>query len=113
VSVVSGIVLMTSLSDDDSDAIAAVHKWIADRGQPGDDVAIRMFGPLLRLDDAFGGSKHPQLACWGAGYSYFPDEAFVAFVVAQKWEIPEEVVLVVYFEHDPPKVYRPGVANEG
>jgi hypothetical protein len=36
------------------------------------------------------------------------EEAFAAFVIAQKWQLPEEAVLVIYFEHDPPSVYRPG-----
>jgi len=94
---VTGIVLMTASFDEIGQAIRAVHRWISDRG----------LKPLVKLDEKFGGPMHPQLTCWGAGYNHFPSEEFVAFTMQQSWGLPDEVVLVIYFEHDPPIVFRP------
>lgn len=80
-SVVSGITLHTSSADDERSLIDAVQRWLLERH----------FGPLVSLvsvEDKYGGSKHPQVSIWGAGYNYFStfESEFAKFVVALPWE---------------------------
>lgn len=97
-SVVTGIMLLTSVSDDD--AIAEVQAWMAEhlRGQQLKDVS-----------DGAGGWKHPQFNALSAGINGFVEEdEFAAFVLSRDWWHPESVILCLQPEEGETRVFRPG-----
>lgn len=97
-SVVTGIMLITSLNDDA--AIAEVQAWLAERW--GGQV-------LVDVSDSAGGRKHPQFEALAAGINGFvEDEEFAAFVISREWWNPENVVLIMQPEEGAARVYRPG-----
>ena len=76
-SVVTGIVLVTSLWHKDKDCVVLANDWIEKEG----------FTPLtVGLEERCCKGKHPQIALMGGGYNYFPHERFEQFVQALPWE---------------------------
>ena len=65
------------------------------------------FAPLLSVEDAYGGSKHPQVLIYGAGFNYFPETEFATFILSLPWECPENVVLLINPEEGSTKIFRP------
>ena len=105
-SIVSGVVLCTSCvefqsGDEDSPVVLfeEINKWLGSRGR------------LTRVEDSFGGSKHPQMYVAGGGFNYFPEDEFAAFVMALPWEEPENVVLIIEPENGATRVFRPVVTQ--
>ena len=100
-SVVTGTVLITSVSDELS--AREVRQWL--RGQDRGD-----FKPV---EDYFGGPKHPQIIVMGIGLNYFSDieKEFVEFVLSRLWQYPEDVVLILSPEQRSTKVYRPNYGS--
>jgi hypothetical protein len=105
-SVVSGITLLTGVSEDyieqedGSDRwplIERINIWLDERN----------FSALTSVEDHYGGSKHPQLTVHGAGFNYFPEDDFAAFVLSLPWKQPENMLLIIQPEEGPTKVYRP------
>lgn len=96
-SVVTGVVLSTSCTEEDGPNLPAINAWLDQRG----------FRPLVQVEDGFGGTKHPQLMVAGAGFNYFDDAEFAAFVMDLEWDMPEQVVLVLTREQDAAQVFRP------
>lgn len=101
-SIVSGITLHVGVLDDHEDNAPVWNKI-------NEFLASKDVRPLVRVDDHYGGSKHPQCAVYGAGYNYFSsvEDEFAAFIISLEWGDPENVVLIIQPENGPTKVYRP------
>lgn len=95
-SVVTGIVLTVSCGEK-HEALDLIQAWVKEKG----------FGPLVDVASESGGSKHPQIFIYTAGYNYFPNEEFVTFFLEIAWKYPDEVVLVLQPEDGATEVYRP------
>lgn len=99
-SVVTGIMLITSLNDDD--AISEVQAWLGER---------RGGQQLIDVSDGAGGHKHPQFEALAAGINGFLEgDEFAAFVMSREWWNPENVVLILQPETGDTRVFRPGDA---
>ena len=106
-SVVSGITLQHGLIEEyalDSnenyerfDLVEKINHWLDGRGH----------GPLVSVEDIYGGGKNPQIKVYGGGFNHFPEEEFAAFVMSLAWEDLENVVLLIHPEDGPTKVFRP------
>jgi hypothetical protein len=105
-SVVSGVTLQISVSEEytERDAGPDVYALVV---KINDWLKERNFGPLESVEGHYGGSKHPQVAVFGAGYNYFPEDDFAGFVTSLNWNLPECVVLLVNPEEGSTKVVRP------
>jgi hypothetical protein len=86
-SVVSGVVLCTSCVDEE--LWPRIDAWLVERG----------FAALARVEEQASGSKHPQMTIGAAGFNYFPEEEFAAFVRSLQWQLPGNVVLVQQHDH--------------
>jgi len=92
-SVVSGITLHISCAEnfyegdpnDIYDLIEVLNKWLLDRG----------FQPLKEVIEAYGGTKHPHVCVFGAGYNFFCEDEFILFFESIEWLCPESVILIV------------------
>lgn len=100
-SVVTGIMLILGVSDDDpGDALGEVQAWIARRYRDQQ---------LKDVSFAAGGYKHPQFVAMSAGINGFVDEdEFAKFVMTRQWWAPENVVLVLQPETGETRVFRAG-----
>lgn len=97
-SVVTGIMLVLGLGEEDGQALEQVQDWLESAG----------LNALSDVSDHASGNKHPQFLAMAAGYNYFPDgDAFARFVLERDWHEPERVVLTIQPEHGDAKVYRP------
>ena len=102
-SVVSGVVLCTSSAEDNLYAngpvalLGRVSDWLTARGP----------FQLTRVEDSFGGDKHPQMYVAGGGFNHFPEDDFAAYVMSLPWENPENVVLVIKPEEGATRIFRP------
>ncbi len=112
-SVITGFVLITSVSDGDD--------W--SEGTTEDEYGNLPPGPNIRkinewldknkfgqIKDSAGdacGSRHPQISHFYAGYNHFPEDDFVEFFQTLAWECPENVVLLLNPEDGPTRVFRP------
>jgi pyoverdine/dityrosine biosynthesis protein Dit1 len=101
-SVVTGVMLITHCVEDAQrgyDPFILINTWLDERG----------FGALIRVDDATGGSKHPQYHAFGAGFNYFHcRDEFVELITKQiEWDEPSNVVLILQPEDGRTEVYRP------
>lgn len=92
---VSGVTVLCCCSEDDQ--LPAFASWL-------DAHAIK--ARLNEVTDAGGGNKHPQQAIYQAGFNYFPEDEFAAFVGALPWRRPGNVVLVIQPEHNTTRVWR-------
>ena len=101
-SVVTGAVLITSVSDELS--AREIRQWL--RGQDRGD-----FRPV---EDYFGGPKHPQMIVLGIGLNYFSDieKEFIEFVLSRPWQYPEDVVLILSPEQRVTQIYRPEIGGK-
>lgn len=100
--IVSGVVLCTScaetqVGDEDSPVVLfeRIGEWLVSRGQ------------LNRVEDGFGGWKHPQMYVLGGGFNSFPEDEFAEFVMSLPWDNPENVVLVIQPDQGTTRVFRP------
>lgn len=84
-SVVSGVVLLTTSSAEEYSTIALLDRWLTEKG----------FAKLADITDHASGSKHPQINILAAGYNYFPEEDFIQFVINLDWNCPENVILMI------------------
>lgn len=104
-SVVSGVTLQTGLEDyierdggpDLVPLIEEINAWLKEKG----------CAPLVSVEAAYGGSKHPQVRVYGCGFNYFPKDEFVKFVMGIEWQQPESVVLLINPEEGATRVFRP------
>lgn len=100
-SIVTAVILQHGVADEEADdsspRVDEINAWLAARGK----------GPLKDLTDAFGGSKHPQIRCWGGGYNMLADREFAEFVMSRAWEEPERLVLQITQEEGPTHTIRP------
>lgn len=101
-SVVSGITIQITVAEESDDEsccplIDQINGWLAKRS----------FLPLASVEKYYGGSKHPQVLVFGAGFNYFPEAEFEKFFLSLKWKEPETVVLLINPEDGPTKVIRP------
>lgn len=102
-SVVSGVVLCTSCCEDevseDGPAILfeRINEWLASKGP----------FKINRVEDNFGGGKHPQMFVAGGGFNYFPEDEFAEFAMSLPWSNPENVVLIIEPEDGRTRVFRP------
>lgn len=57
---------------------------------------------------AAGGNKVPETNIYVAGVNYFEADRFVALVLAEKWEYPGQLVIVVAMEDEsyPARIFR-------
>lgn len=84
-SVVTGVCLFTSLSDENNKKL--INDWLlANSWFPASDVAA-----------ITGGSKHPQWVEFSAGHNYFDDDRFYEFLKTLEWTLP--ALLVTQQEH--------------
>lgn len=94
------VIITTSVMDEpfcDETAVARCQSWLVAKG----------FAPLAILTDHFSGNKAAGLMCAGGAYNYFPHEQFIPFAMAQEWFLPEQTIIVVYTESEPPQIFRP------
>lgn len=99
-SYVTGVVLQLGCGPDE-DKIPEINKWLSNcKGEFG-------FGPLVEVCDHAGGTKHPQVMVYVAGYNYFPEEAFRDYILSTQWADPSQVVLLMTTELNPTEVHRP------
>lgn len=101
-SVVSGVTLQTSLSEKKADdeippQIARINAWLTSRGK----------GELCEVSGHYGGRKHPQVLVFGGGFSCLDEDEFAKLVMAEKWEEPENVVLLINPEDGPTQIFQP------
>ncbi len=105
-SVVTGITLQFSCAEDFVEREAApdlypivgeINKWLSDKG----------FLPLISVEMAYGGNKHPQFCVYGGGYNYFPDDEFSGLVKSVGWRCPDDVILLLKHEDDPIQIICP------
>lgn len=102
-SVVSGVVLCTSCTEDEvhedgpATLIEKINAWLSERH----------FGKIMQVESGFGGSKHPQMFVAGAGFNYFPEDEFAAFVLSLPWSSHGNVVLVIEPDQGDTRVFRP------
>ena len=102
-SVVSGVVLCTSCVEDEAEEdgpailLEQINKWLADRGH----------FKLNRVENSFGGGKHPQMHVAGGSFNYFPEDEFAAFVLGLAWRSPENVILIINPEEGATRIFRP------
>lgn len=101
-SYVSGVLLMVSVCEDGPEdgipvLVNGLNQWLVTSGHAA----------LADLTEHARVRKHPQCFMFGAGFNYFPEDDFAAFVLAQPWELPENVVLLIQPEEGPTRVWRP------
>jgi hypothetical protein len=101
-SIVSGVVLQCSLADGDPsygpiESIIAIEEWLSEHGH----------GPLVSVEDHSGGSKHPELSIFVAGYNLLNEDAFARHVLSLPWEMPERLVLTIRPQDGPTRIFRP------
>jgi hypothetical protein len=89
-SVVSGVTLLTS-------CVEAIE---------GDVLTLLEGVELKRLDEAYGGTKHPQQYVFGAGINHASDDEIAARVIEHQWESPENVVLIIQPEEGQTRIWR-------
>lgn len=91
---------MVIFSTHDDDAMERVNAWCAEH-----DHRQQQF---VRLDtDAAGGYKVFTDDVWAMSGNYFPHEDLVDALPSFGWRYPENVVLIVDYEHDDAvRVYR-------
>src|SRR5687768_11942433 len=66
-SVVSGVTLIFNLAEEkDFELISLVNEWLASISQ----------NALVDISDHYGGRKHPQLVCLGAGLNFLEEDEF-------------------------------------
>jgi hypothetical protein len=53
------------------------------------------------------GKRFPNHLAFAIGISHLDEDAFAAYLMARKWERPENVVLIIQPEHGPTRVWRP------
>jgi hypothetical protein len=53
------------------------------------------------------GRRFPNHLAFAIGISYLDEDAFAAYLMARKWERPENVVLIIQPEHGPTRIWRP------
>jgi len=104
-SVVSGVTLITSLSDGEyqgsGDLLLALNDFLKRAGYDR--------GSFIEISSFYGGSKHPQCSVYAGGFNHFSGyhESLITWVAAFKWENPENVVLVIQPEEGETIVFRP------
>jgi hypothetical protein len=105
-SVVTGVVLCMSVCEEDGSQgedgppalLEQINAWLAGRS-----AHFR----LPDITESAGGGKHPQMYIAAAGFNYFPEDDFAAFVMALPWLNPENAVLVMEPEEGETRVFRP------
>jgi hypothetical protein len=96
-STVTGVVLCTSVSEED-DPLREILAMLADWNQKW---------TLQPVEDHFGGDKHPQMMVLGGGFNHFEGhwERLVAAVVTARWRNPENVLLILQPEDSGTSVF--------
>ena len=95
-SVVTGVMLVTSCSEDES-LLQSVDHWLHTAG----------FSALHAVEEQCCNGKHPQLFMRGGGYNYFKGKAFADYVSGLSWGFPEQVVLILIEELESAQIVRP------
>lgn len=97
-SLVTGFTLITEIWDADT-VDALINAYLEARGK----------AVLVDVGGHGGGSKHPQMSVWVAGYNYFESgpwpnaqtlthDGFIDFVLTAPWQSPQSVTLVVQYD---------------
>jgi len=94
-SVVSGVTLLCSCVEDDQ--MPALNAWLDSQ---------QIIARFREVSESGGGNKAPQQDIYQAGYNYFREDEFAAFVGALPWQSPENVVLVIQPEDGKTRVWR-------
>ena len=95
-SVVTGVTLISQCCDEHSigHLVDKLNDWIVNDPPCGG-------GKLVRIDEYYGGGKHPENLVWGAGLIYLSWNEFIEYARSLPWKealrVPEEnsVILVV------------------
>jgi hypothetical protein len=97
-SVVTGVTLISQSCDEDVEGVGLLvqrlNEWIANDPPCGG-------GKLIRVDEHYGGGKHPENFVWGGGFNYLSWEKFIEYAKILPWRetitLPEEqsVILVI------------------
>ncbi len=97
-SVVTGVTLQFK-NNYDRAVLVEFNTWLRANGD---------WRPLFRVEDNYGGTKHPQITVCGAGYNYFHVvEEFIDFFTNYPWDYPENAVLIINPEEGGLSVIRP------
>jgi len=97
-SVVTGVTLISQCCDSSEKGIESLvrklNEWIENDSVCGG-------GQLVRVDDHYGSTKHPECHVWGGGFDYLSWQEFICYAKSLPWRetvtIPDEesVILVV------------------
>ena len=98
-SVVTKLVLFCHA--DEGRNLNTIQSYLLDRGQGG----------LLRLNDAFGGVKRPEINAYGAAYNMFDVDSFIKLFMNLSWQTEEEVLLVVRAQDAAILTYKPSFTS--
>lgn len=93
-SVVTGITIISQCCDERAigDLVERLNLWVHESSN---------WGKFKRVDDYYGGPKHPECLVWGAGFNHLDWSGFIKFAQSLPWKealtLPEEeeVILVV------------------
>jgi hypothetical protein len=104
-SVVTGVTLISQCCDEHSvgTLVNRLNVWIRNDPTCGP-------GSLKRVDEHYGGGKHPENFVWGAGLNYLSWNEFIKFAKGLPWRdaltLPDEerVILVVSPDQRPAEV---------
>ena len=104
-SVVTGIVVVVSVCEGDTDrtaeaSVERLNDWLSANYR-------EEMRPLKLVADHFGGNKHPQLIAAGAGLNHLDEDAFAEAFLAMPWTDPENVLLIMQPEDGATRVFRP------
>jgi hypothetical protein len=83
--------------------VAQINQWLASNGY---------HRGLVRVEQHYGGTKHPQVLVYGAGLNHLCEDALAAFVLGLPWSRPENVVLLLNPEEGATRVFRPSFEEQ-
>jgi hypothetical protein len=100
-SVVTGITIVSQSCDDGNEGIGLLvqrlNEWISNDPPCGG-------GKLIRVDELYGGGKHPENFVWGGGFNYLSWNEFIEFAQTLPWKatltLPEEQRVIVIVSPD-------------
>lgn len=97
-------VIVWTMCDDETEAITAIQKWLADHNH----------GQMVELSEMAGGRKGVEAYWWGISTNYLEITEFLTTVFAQNWEFPSHVCVILEDQHDDiPTIYRSADEYQG
>lgn len=61
---------------------------------------LSAFREMNEISEAFGGTKHPQVPVYAAGFNYLDIRKFIEHVRSISWERPDRVQIFIKDEED-------------